>query len=309
MVIKKTSFTQRVKNELIFNTSKINEKQKIELLLLVSLSQDITFLSDLKILKINLENKNISNYFLKVYSHFYKLNKFKDWEKKQELEIALSSEFVDFLYSFDFKQTFLSINNLPLVAKVCFLIFGNINPPETNFYHLEFVFNSKNKAGLFLQATQKDFEAKLIKRRKLYVVYVKKAEHISNFLRTINATSSLLEFENVRIERDFLNSINRIHNMDLANLEKTIKASTEINSIIKKIYKKPSWNNLSEKEQKICLIRLNNPNFSLQDICDFYNKKYNDIISKSLVNHTFRKIKINWIYERQKQKHDYKKIW
>ena len=309
MVIKKTSFTQRVKNELIFNTSKINKKQKIELLLLVSLSQDITFLNDQKILKINLENKNISNYFLKVYSRFYKLNKFKDWEKKQKLEITLSSEFADFLYSFDLKQTFLSINNLPLVAKVCFLIFGNINPPETNFYHLEFVFNSENKAELFLQATQKDFEAKLIKRRKLYVVYVKKAEHISNFLRTINATSSLLEFENVRIERDFLNSINRIHNMDLANLEKTIKASTEINSIIKKIYKKPLWKNLSEKEQKICLIRLNNPNFSLQDICDFYNKKYNDIISKSLVNHTFRKIKINWIYERQKQKHDYKKIW
>ena len=305
MVIKKRSFTQRVKTEIILNWPHNKNHIKKELMLLINLNNNIIFDNQKNFLTMEMENTHSVNYFLKLYDLLFDVKKNphllkKDMRKKQ-LVVFLKENFLSYLNQSDFLNLLSKKSNFFLVMKICFLLFGNISSPQTNFYHLEFVFHDFKRAQTIISIMEKKFNAKLTKRRKMWIIYIKKAEHISNFLRFLNANSSLLEFENVRIERDFLNSINRIHNMDLANLEKTIKASARVNNMIKQIYQSPFWSKLGLKQQRICLIRLKNPNFTLQDICDFYNQKYNDIISKSMVNHTFRKIKENQIYKNEKK--------
>ena len=305
MVIKKRSFTQRVKTEIILNWPHCQNQIKKELMLLINLSNNINFDNKKNFLTMEMENTHSANYFLKLYDLLFDVKKnphlLKKDPFKKQLVVFLEENFLSYINKISLSSFLKKQDNFFLVAKICFLLFGNINSPQTNFYHLEFVFHDFKKAQSLILIMEKKFSAKLTKRRKMWIIYIKKAEHISNFLRFLNANSSLLEFENVRIERDFLNSINRIHNMDLANLEKTIKASSRVNSMIQQIYQTPFWSKLGLKQQRICLIRLKNPNFTLQDICDFYNQKYNDIISKSMVNHTFRKIKENQIYKNEKK--------
>ena len=55
-------------------------------------------------------------------------------------------------------------------------------------------------------------------------------------MKLIGANKTLFMFEDQRIQRDFTNTINRIHNMDYANLEKKAKAARETIQAIKRTY-------------------------------------------------------------------------
>lgn len=63
-----------------------------------------------------------------------------------------------------------------------FLSCGSVNNPETSNYHLEMSFNEEEFAQ-FISKIMNDFElnAKMIKRRNKYVVYLKSSEKIGDF--------------------------------------------------------------------------------------------------------------------------------
>ena len=67
-----------------------------------------------------------------------------------------------------------------------------------------------------------DLNAKMMRRKKDFVVYIKGAEHISDFLAAIGSNKGILEFEQIRVIKDVKNRVNRINNFENANLEKTI---------------------------------------------------------------------------------------
>lgn len=70
-----------------------------------------------------------------------------------------------------------------------------------------------------------DLNARTTNRRSGYIVYLKEAEKIANFLQLIGATTSMLEFENIRIVRDMRNSVNRLVNCENANMDKVANAA------------------------------------------------------------------------------------
>ena len=174
----------------------------------------------------------------------------------------------------------------------CFLASGSVNDPSSKHYHLEVTTHSEKHADFLVKVIAKfNLTAKIIKRRNIYVVYIKKSEEISDFLRVINATNSVMDFEEERISKDYWNCNNRLNICELSNEVKTLQSANKQLEFIEKIYRNSKEYMLDDKDKKIINIRRENPEANLQEIADIYNETYGTKLSKSGVNHRLRKIK------------------
>ena len=108
-----------------------------------------------------------------------------------------------------------------------FLASGSISDPEKS-YHFEIVCAVRAKAEQ-LQKIINSFgiDAKVILRKKSYVVYVKEGAQIADLLNIIEAHVALMKFENVRILKDMRNTVNRKVNCETANINKTVSAAVK----------------------------------------------------------------------------------
>ncbi len=173
-----------------------------------------------------------------------------------------------------------------------FLAGGSVNSPQTANYHLEIVANSKAQAD-FLLRLMKRFElpAKYIHRRNQEVVYLKASDKISDFLRCIGASDALFAFEDSRIQRDFMNSLTRLDNCELANEMKTISAGKKQLEDIAWIEAYRGLDTLPEKLQQAAVLRRMNPEASLNELCEAYFEETGETISKSGMKHRLAKLK------------------
>lgn len=172
-----------------------------------------------------------------------------------------------------------------------FTAVGSINDPKKPRYHLEFFVGSKKRATYLKKIfNEYDLNSRFLKREKGYIVYIKEAEKIGDFLRIIGATNALLYFENIRIYRDHMNMVNRLNNCEQANVEKTINSSNKQLEDIRIIEEKIGLDVLGPKNKEIALYRLKYPESSLQELSEIVSMETEYNISKSGVNHCFRKI-------------------
>ncbi|UQS81677.1 DNA-binding protein WhiA [Bombilactobacillus folatiphilus] len=169
-----------------------------------------------------------------------------------------------------------------------FLAGGSINNPETSSYHLEIysIYEDQNQ-GILNLMNQFDLHARATARRSGYIVYLKEAEKISDFLRVIGATSAMLKFEDIRIVRDMRNSVNRLVNCENANINKTIKAASRQIENIQFWEQNYGLNTLPPKLQEIAELRLAHPEMSLTELGQLVPS---GAISKSGINHRLRKL-------------------
>lgn len=143
----------------------------------------------------------------------------------------------------------------------------------------------------FLKYKGGEFSAKIIKRRKQFVVYIKRSAEISDFLILIGATNSALEFENVRISRDFSNIGNRLSNLDAANLVKTNNASKKQLHDIDVIDTVFGIANIkNEKQRELMKLRREFEDASLLELAEKLSNVLKISVSRSNVNHLFRAI-------------------
>lgn len=174
----------------------------------------------------------------------------------------------------------------------CFMASGSINDPSSKNYHLEVSTNSlKHAEHLQKMIIKFNLSPKVIKRRNKFVVYLKKSEEISDFLRIINSQHGVLEFEEERISKDYWNSNNRLNICEISNEVRTLNSAKDQLDAINKIYRLKKEYLLDLKDKQIAQIRLDNPEINLQEIADIYADKFGTPISKSGVNHRIRKIK------------------
>lgn len=176
-----------------------------------------------------------------------------------------------------------------------FLASGSVNSPKSSNYHLEIALNEDNYARwftkLFLKYKGGQFNAKIIKRRNQNIVYLKRADQIVDFLILIGATSGALEFEDIRMEREFINIGNRLSNLDSANYNKTTKAAKNQIEDIKLIDKIIGIDNIENiKIKNLMILRLEFEDASLNELAKKMSDKLNATISKSNISHLFRAI-------------------
>ena len=129
--------------------------------------------------------------------------------------------------------------------------------------------------------------AKRTKRRRGYIVYLKEAAKIGDFLHVVGALNAMLNFEDLRIMRDMRNSVNRLVNCDTANMKKTAAASAKQVEDIQLIQKEKGIDSLPEKLQILARFRLAHPELTLKEVAD---QIPDGPISKSGVNHRFKKL-------------------
>ncbi|HHT66428.1 MAG TPA: DNA-binding protein WhiA [Clostridiales bacterium] len=185
--------------------------------------------------------------------------------------------------------------NQQLIRKKCckkaylrgaFLGGGSVSDPE-KAYHLEFIANTKKYGeSLCWLIREFDLHAKLIARKKAYVVYLKEGEHIVTLLSLIGAHSALLNFENIRIYKDMRNNINRIVNCETANLSKTINASVRQIESIEYIRDRIGFSNLPDSLKEVAELRLLHRDASLRELGEMLTPK----VGKSGINHRLRKL-------------------
>ncbi|MCR5119259.1 MAG: DNA-binding protein WhiA [Lachnospiraceae bacterium] len=167
-----------------------------------------------------------------------------------------------------------------------FLCGGSVSDPRKG-YHLEIVCQKEETAdqlcGIFA-----DFEvqARKTERKGRVLVYIKESEAISEALNIIGAHRSLMELENLRIEKDLRNDTNRRVNCDTANIEKMLEASERQLEDIRFLKERGLLGSLPEGLKIMAEIRLENPELKLKDLGALMDPP----IGKSGVNHRLRRL-------------------
>lgn len=167
-----------------------------------------------------------------------------------------------------------------------FLTSGSMSDPE-KFYHFEIVCSTERKAE-FIQAilTGFSFDARIVQRKKYYVVYIKEGEQIVDLLNIMMAHRALLNLENVRILKEVRNSVNRQVNCETANLNRTVSAAVKQLDDINYIRDTVGLDSLSESLMEIAVLRAENTEVSLKELGQMLTPP----VGKSGVNHRLRKI-------------------
>ena len=123
------------------------------------------------------------------------------------------------------------------------------------------------------------------------MVYIKEAEKISDFIKLLNATTSLFYYEDIRIYRDHKNMTNRLNNCEQANVDKIFNASQEQLELISKLKEITDFDLLDDKIKTICIYKEKYPDSSMQELADIISSETEKRITKSCINHRFRKIR------------------
>ena len=167
-----------------------------------------------------------------------------------------------------------------------FLASGSMSHPEKS-YHIEMVCASQKKAEQIQKLINSfGLDAKVILRKKSYVVYLKEGSQIVDLLNIMEAPIALMEMENVRILKEMRNSVNRQVNCETANINKTVSAATKQAEDIRLIEKTVGLDNLPEGLQEIAELRLSYPDATLKELGDLLTEP----LGKSGVNHRLRKL-------------------
>jgi len=204
--------------------------------------------------------------------------------------MSFSSELRDELLELKVWDVNSNLKQEEQIARIClreaFIKNGFMNNPYKD-YHLEISTKTLKRANELLKLFNNfKINAKITKKGNGYIVYMKDGNDIVNFLALVGANKTVLRFEEIRVEKDAQNNINRILNCETANLTKTIETATLQIENIKFLKQKGAFKKLPEHLKNIAEIRLKNPDASYEELGEMLEKK----IGKSGVSHRLSKI-------------------
>ena len=302
------SFTSSVKGEIAINELKPC-CLKAEASALIKMCSTLNFTSEGMHLTISTESAATAKRILLMMKQLYQIQSELSVLKKMKLKknniyvLRIRTKTTDILKDLEIMDES-GLRTHPtskMVSKDCcsraflagaFMAAGSVNSPSKSNYHLEIATPDEELAKFILRQMEKFYlPAKCIKRRNYFVVYLKASDKISDFLACIGAHQAVLEFEDTRIQRDFMNSLTRLDNCELANEMKTLAAGKKQVDDIEWIENFAGLESLPEKLRTVAVLRKEHPEASLIELCDYYEEGYQETISKSGMKHRLSKIK------------------
>lgn len=298
------SYASEVKKELTGIT--VHEKNaRAELMALIRMNGSIGLANHAMILNVQTESPAIARRIYSLIKQLYKVESDILVRKKMKLKknntyvVRLRHHAQEILGDLAILDGFQIKERVPLdlltddlmirsYLRGAFLAGGSVNNPETSRYHLEiYSLYEEHNEMIAEMINRYDLNARTTNRRSGYIVYLKEAEKIANFLQLIGATTSMLEFENIRIVRDMRNSVNRLVNCENANMDKVANAANRQVENIMLIEATVGISSLPEKLRAIAETRLAHQEVSLKELGTLVP---GGPISKSGVNHRLRKL-------------------
>ncbi len=167
-----------------------------------------------------------------------------------------------------------------------FLAAGSVSDPE-RFYHFEIACQTEEKAAQMRDVIAAfGIDARIVVRKKYYVVYVKEGDQIADLLNVMEAPQALMEFENIRILKEMRGSVNRQVNCETANINKTVSAAVKQIEDITYIRDTVGFEGLPDNLAQIAAARLEKPEATLKEL----GESLDPPVGKSGVNHRLRKL-------------------
>ena len=301
----KESYTTRIKNEI----SALNEEKSEAIAELSAyVRNNGNIVNDT--LYLTTENPVIKDKIISIFNNIYELNigvKVKDSLNfsKNDLFLLEIKDNLDFILKdlgyYDENKNILDTPPEYIVGgneeirsylRGVFLCQGSINDPKTSRYHMELLIDKPTEA-IFIQKLLNifDLNAKILNRDKGYMIYIKEAERISDFLKIIGAVKAVLYFEDVRIYHDKKNHTNRLNNCEQANMDKVFLTAEKQLEQIKIIEESDSYELLDDRTKQAFDYRKKYPESSLKELSEIITLETGKSITKSGLNHRFRKIK------------------
>lgn len=163
----------------------------------------------------------------------------------------------------------------------------NMAQKTSTGYHIEFTSINKTFLTDFAYVLS-DFNiiSKIIERKDQFVLYIKDSGFVSDILALVEASSSVLALQNEIAAREMRNKVNRQTNCLSANITKTVDASMRQLNAIDTIIHNIGLESLSADLQEVAVLRLANPEESLEELLQLSNIK----LTKSGLNHRLKKI-------------------
>jgi len=304
MIRKEKTFSEQVKREIV---SSIFEDHCLKAILSSFLSNRLTIVLKNKeyFWRVTSQFPFIIDFIEKAFKQLYSDIKTTKTINDSATNINGQTNYVDLVGNFDLIRNELRFENDVAKDNLCenecckrayiagaFLACGSVSSLTSKSYHLEI--RSANYLYLcYLQALLATFgiNAVLTKHStKLFFLYIKKADQISDFLKLINAGNSMLEFEDKKIAKDFNMQITRLNNLDISNINKSSSLGSRQVKLIQKLKTMPIWNKQSIKFRLFCEARLSNPSSSLNELVKIMYTKYKIKVTKSALNHFGRKL-------------------
>lgn len=129
-------------------------------------------------------------------------------------------------------------------------------------------------------------EARIVLRKKYFVVYIKEGSQIVDILNVMEAPVALMELENIRILKEMRGSVNRQVNCETANINKTVSAAVKQMEDIIYIRDTAGFDSLPDNLREIAELRLARPEATLKELGEALDPP----VGKSGVNHRLRKL-------------------
>lgn len=238
-------------------------------------------------------------YGLKFEIETYKRN---NLSKNNVFELRLKEKVKDILFDLGLYQdgrlnktlsrTYL-VNSESIGAYLAgwFMIKGSINDPLSKTYHFEITCHHQKTAEQIVNLVKFfSIKLKIFIRKEKYVLYVKSAESIGDMLRLMQCNNSLLHFENIRIDRDFHNSLRRLDNCEVANEIKSIEAGQKQLKAIELLADKNRLQFLDKKLFDVAILRQKYPEASLNELCQYLYEYNGSEVTKSGLRHRLNKL-------------------
>lgn len=286
------SFSSNIKEELS-KISNLNKKEEVKYELIGYL--------------ISKNSTNINNKIRYATESDYNINRFCKLLKNLDLQhdiqiegksfvVTIKNKDINFIKDIKVINNYIEIDNINIdilnefekraIIRGSFLGAGSINNPEKK-YHLEINLSSEKNLKFIIRVLEKfNINIKILEQKNKTTIYIKEADEISKLLALMEANSSVLKFEDIRIQREMRGKVNRLVNCQTANLNKTINASVEQIEAIKKIQKENKFNKLDDNLKEIALLRLKNPDMPLKELGGILKNP----VGKSGVNYRLKKI-------------------
>lgn len=167
-----------------------------------------------------------------------------------------------------------------------FLGGGSVADPRGE-YHFEIDTQSEQLAqDLKRLLARFGMDGRVRTRRDVHVLYMKDGDSIIQFLALVGAHAALLTSEDVRVLKQVRAAVNRLVNMDTANVSRAVAAAAQQLADIRAVQSGIGLRRLPPALREIAQARLAHPEASLTELGEMCAPR----LTKSAVNHRMRRI-------------------